>query len=82
MLQPLLLVQAFGPGRYPRLYSVANAAATVGVAGGPLAMGLVHDAGGYAWAFGLAAAVSALALALFLAAGRLPPARGDFSRRR
>ena len=81
-LQPLLLVQAFGPGRYPRLYSVANAAATVGVAGGPLAMGIVHDAAGYAWAFGLAAACSGLALAVFLAAGRLPPAPGDFSRRR
>ena len=82
MLQPLLLVQAFGPGRYPRLYSVANATATVGVAGGPLAMGLVHDAAGYGWAFGLAAAFSGLAVAIFLAAGPLPPAPGDFSRRR
>lgn len=82
MLQPLLLVQAFGPGRYPRLYSVANAAATVGLAGGPLAMGLVHDAAGYGWAFALAAAFSGLAVAIFLAAGPLPPAPGDFSRRR
>ena len=74
MLQPLLLVQAFGAMRYPRVYAYGNAAATVGVAGGPLALGIVHDAAGYAWAFGLAAALSVLALASFAAAGRLPAA--------
>ena len=81
MLQPLLLVQAFGPGRYPRIYSIGNAAATVGVAGGPLAMGIVHDAAGYPWAFGLAAALSALALLCFWGAGRLPPAPFEPARR-
>lgn len=81
MLQPLLLVQAFGPGRYPRIYSIGNAAATVGVAGGPLAMGIVHDAAGYAWAFGLAAALSALALLCFCGAGRLPLAPFEPARR-
>ena len=88
MLQPLLLVQAFGPGRYPRIYAIGNAAATTGVAGGPLAMGIVHDAVGYAWAFGLAAALSALALLCFCGAGRLPsapfahPGRFEITRRR
>ena len=81
MLQPLLLVQAFGPSRYPRIYSIGNAAATVGVAGGPLAMGIVHDAAGYPWAFGLAAALSALALLCFWGAGRLPPAPFEPARR-
>lgn len=81
MLHPLLLVQAFGPGRYPRIYSIGNAAATVGVAGGPLAMGIVHDAAGYAWAFGLAAALSVLALLCFFGAGGLPPAPFDPARR-
>ena len=81
MLQPLLLVQAFGPGRYPRIYSIGNAAATIGVAGGPLAMGIVHDAAGYPWAFGLAAALSALALVCFWGAGGLPPAPFEPARR-
>ncbi len=72
MLQPLLLVQAFGVERYPRNYAVANAAATIGVAGGPLLMGIVHDVLNYVWSFGVAASASAASLLLFLAAGALP----------
>ena len=72
MLQPLLLVQAFGAERYPRIFSVANAVSTLGLAGGPLAMGIIHDAANYLWSFVAAAAVSAAALALFFAAGPLP----------
>ena len=72
MLQPLLLVQAFGAARYPRVFATANAASTLGVAGGPLAMGIVHDLSGYAASFAGAASISALALLAFLAAGPLP----------
>ena len=72
MLQPLLLVQAYGAARYPRLFAYAHAWSTVGVAGGPLAMGLIHDAGSYAASFAAAAAASAAALLGFLAAGTLP----------
>ena len=75
MLQPLLLVQAFGAPRYPRVFATANAASTLGVAGGPLAMGIVHDLSGYAASFAGAASISALALLAFLAAGPLPRAR-------
>ena len=82
MLQPLLLVQAFGAQRYARIFAVANASATVGVAGGPLLMGIVHDAMNYAWAFGAAALASALAFVVFLTAGPLPVGPdGDLSRR-
>ena len=72
MLQPLLLAQAFGVRLYPRIFAFANAAATVGVAGGPLAMGIVHDALNYVWSFSLAALASTLSLLVFLAAGPLP----------
>lgn len=76
MLQPLLLVQAFGPSRYPRVFATANAASTLGVAGGPLAMGVVHDLSGYPASFAGAALISALALLVFLAAGPLPRPSG------
>ena len=72
MLQPLLLVQAFGVVRYPRMFAVANGLSTLGVAGGPLAMGVIHDASNYLWSFGFAAVVSVVALGLFIAAGALP----------
>ena len=72
MLQPLLLAQAFGVARYPRLFAVANAGATLGVAGGPLAMGLLHDAASYATSFAVAAGASVAALGVFVAAGPLP----------
>ena len=83
MLQPLIVVQAFGVGRYPRLYAVANAATTLGVAGGPLAMGLLHDAFDYRVAFLAAALMSGVAFFVFLVGGGLPSAQriGDVSRR-
>lgn len=74
MLQPLLLVQAFGVQHYPRLFAVSHACSTVGVAGGPLAMGIIHDASSYAGSFGTAAVASAAALVVFIAAGALPRA--------
>ena len=74
MLQPLLLVQAFGVRNYPRLFAVSHACSTVGVAGGPLAMGIIHDASSYSGSFGAAAVASAVALVVFIAAGALPRA--------
>lgn len=78
MLQPLIVVQAFGVLRYPRLYAVANAVTTLGVAGGPLLMGVLHDGFDYTVAFVAAAAASALAFFVLVAAGALPgPRDGD-----
>ena len=79
MLQPLLLVQAFGPARYPRIFAIAHAASTAGVAGGPLALGIAHDLANYGWAFGAAALASVCALFAFLAAGALPTGYTDAS---
>ena len=72
MLQALLLAQAFGGESYPRVFAIANAASTIGVAGGPLLMGLAYDASNYPWAFGTAALAATLGLLTFLAAGPLP----------
>ena len=82
MLQPLIVVQAFGVMRYPRLYSVANATTTLGVASGPLAMGLLHDAFDYRIAFLASAVTGGVAFFIFLAGGRLPSAEAsdDLSR--
>ena len=81
MLQPLLLVQAFGVQNYPRLFAVSHACSTVGVAGGPLAMGIIHDASSYSGSFGTAAVASAAALVVFIAAGALPRAPDAFASR-
>ncbi len=43
MLQPLLIAAAYGPRSYSRLFSVANLMSTLGVAGGPLIVGLLFE---------------------------------------
>lgn len=72
VLQPLLMAEAFGVRNYPRIYSVANLAATAGVAGGPLLLGVLHDWHSYVVAFLAASGASFLGFAVFLAAGALP----------
>ena len=72
MLQPLLMAMAFGVRDYPRIYSVANLWMTVGIAGGPIVLGLLYDLSSYEVAFLAAAAASALAFVVFFAAGALP----------
>jgi MFS family permease len=59
MLQPLLIAEAFGVRDYARIYSVNLLWTTLGVAGGPFVLGLIHDAtGGYTAAYVLAAILS------------------------
>ncbi len=72
MLQPLLMAAAFGVRDYPRIYSVANLWMTVGIAGGPLAMGLLYEQSSYETAFRVASAASVVALIVFFVAGALP----------
>ena len=72
MLQPLLMATAFGVRDYPRIYSVANLWMTVGVAGGPLALGVLYDLLSYQTAFLAASAASGVALVVFFGAGALP----------
>ncbi len=58
MLQPLLLAEAFGVANYPRIYSFNQLVGTLGVAGGPLLLGVIRDAYDYRIAMLLAAAAS------------------------
>lgn len=72
MLQPLLMAEAFGVRDYPRIFSVANLTMTIGVAGGPLLMGMLYDAYAYPIAFLTAAVLSLIAFFVFFSAGALP----------
>ncbi len=69
MLQPLLIAERFGVADYPRIYSRSQFYSTLGVAGGPLLLGWLHDhAGGYRTSY-LVAGACALAGAGILAVG-------------
>jgi len=72
MLQPVVLAEAFGLHSYARIYASANAMTTLGVASGPLLLGLVYEYGDYDYSYYLAALLSALALLVLAAAGALP----------
>jgi len=76
MLQPLLLVKVYGVFRYPRVYSAAYAMVTLGVAGGPLVMGLLYRSFSYQASFAVAGVCSIIALFVFYSAG--PVAEAEF----
>ena len=76
MLQPLWLAEAFGVRDYPKLFSLANAFTVLGLAVGPVMMGVLHDLYDYGWAYGVAVAVSACALVLLFFAGARPVRSG------
>lgn len=69
MLQPLLIAERFGVRDYPRLFSRSQFVGTIGVAGGPLLLGWLHDAfGGYRVSYVVAACCSVVG-GLILAGG-------------
>jgi MFS family permease len=72
MLQPLMLAQAYGVADYPRIFSFSQAITTLGVAGGPVLLGMINAAGGYRDGFLGLATLSAFAFVLILFAGRMP----------
>jgi len=74
MLQPLLVVEAFGLRSYARIYATCNAVTTVGVGGGSLLLGLLFERGGYGLAYVVAAGLSCVAFCILAAAGALPDA--------
>ncbi len=80
MLQPLLIADAFGVASYSRLYSTSQLVATIGVAGGPAVLGLVHDASSYLTAFAVAAGANAVGIVLLWLAGPLTAARESWER--
>jgi MFS family permease len=71
MLQPLLLVEAFGLRDYGHLYSVSQLLTAIGVAGGPVLVGVINAAtGGYTVPYLVLAAASLGGFALLLLAGK------------
>jgi MFS family permease len=72
MLQPLLLAQAFGVAEYPRIFSLNQGITTLGVAAGPVVLGVLRTMQGYLLGFGTFAVLSLLALLLVTAAGAVP----------
>jgi MFS family permease len=70
MLHPLLLAERFGVRDYGRIYSRSQLVATLGVASGPAAIGLLHDGlGGYGAAFTLAGLASVVAAGVLAVSG-------------
>jgi MFS family permease len=71
MLQPLLLVEAFGLRDYGRIYSLSQLLTAIGVAGGPVLVGVINAAtAGYTVPYLVAAGASLGGLALLLLSGR------------
>ena len=70
MLHPLLLAERFGVRDYGRIYSRSQLVATLGVAGGPLFIGALHDVvDGYGIAFAVAGAASVVAAGVLSLSG-------------
>ncbi|MEO3855870.1 MFS transporter [Acrocarpospora sp. B8E8] len=68
VLMPLHILAAYGLGRFDRLFARLNLVSTIGTAGGPLVLGLLHGAfAGYRVALLLLAAGSGIASALLFA---------------
>lgn len=75
MLQPLLLADAFGIREYSRIYAFNMLIATVGIAGGPLILGVLRDLADYRFAFIAAAIGNAIGFLTLLWAGPTETAR-------
>ena len=77
MLQPLLFAERFGVLDYPRIYSRSQFVAILGVAGGPLLLGLLYDESGSYRVPYATAAVLCLVGALVIAAAGPATVRSD-----
>jgi len=73
MLQPLLLVESFGVKHYSQIYSLSQLIATVGVALGPLLLGVLRDLVDYRFSLLVAASINLVAFALVFMAGPARP---------
>jgi MFS family permease len=74
LLQSVLLAEAFGVVEYPRIYSVSQLVATIGITAGPAVVGLIHDsAGGYTAGITVLAVASVGGAAALVAGGPVRP---------
>ena len=70
LLQPVVLADVFGVRDYPRVFATSQLVSTIGVAGGPLLLGLLRDVtDGYGVPYLSAAGVSLAASAVVVASG-------------
>lgn len=69
MLHPLLLADAFGVREYARIYGLGSLLMVVGVGLGPFVVGILRDVVDYRAAFVVIAAMAAVGLVVFRAAG-------------
>jgi len=72
MLQPLLLVEAFGVKHNSQIYSLSQLVTTVGVAIGPLMFGGLRDVIDYRASFLAAGVLNLLAIVVLTQAGPTP----------
>lgn len=77
MLHPLWLAEAFGIHDYPRIFSSSNAVMVLGVAAGPVLLGVLHDGFGYSVAYLVAMGVSLVAFVVMYGAGKNPETNAD-----
>ena len=70
LLQPVVLADLFGVRDYPRVFATSQLVSTIGVAGGPLLLGLLRDVSdGYGVPYLTAAVISLCGSAVVLAVG-------------
>ena len=69
MSHPLWLADVYANEIYPRVFALANALMVLGVASGPLIMGIFVDVSGYGAAYFLATSACMVALILFSLSG-------------
>ena len=79
MLQPLLLVEAFGVRNYSQIYAYSQLIATIGVAAGPFLIGALRDLIDYRFAFIASAVVNFAAFGLLLAGGPVKRAIAEWA---
>lgn len=78
MLQPLLLAETYGPLNYSRIYGLSNMMTTLGIASGPLILGLIYAASGsYSWSYLMASLAGLIGFAIYFWA--LRPSNGPLA---
>ena len=72
MLHPLWLAEAFGIRDYPRIFSLSNAVMVLGVAAGPVLLGILHDEYHYGVAYLAAMVVTLTGFVVIFGSGKTP----------